>query len=354
MEGVSLRSLFAMSHEELNDLAIKLNMPGDDLSQLQIQIFCQKSGPLSPISPIPVQTPEKWTPTVVQPAVSSTGHNSIAGHNSRNSNTSGRYSTASGHNSTTSGRNSSTGHKSRNSNTSGHMSSSPGHMSNSPGHNSNSPVTPIYATPQRAHQLRSHQLGAQMQKLRKLELVFKTYKEVKLTSYGHSTDKGMSCMLDNKSSGSRAKVFRCRSMLSKKFQDMGPLPPCNYCLHWTLKKPGWSLNVDKSTLEHAPLCCSGQTVNQFQLTQDPEFVKHCTIEKYASGKAAADNALGGKRGRLDGSVQPYTARRARLSIQHFNDKDYNDDWHKMAAWGAEWERINPQSRFVVEKDEENG
>ena len=41
MEGVSLRSLFAMSHEELNDLAIKVNMPGDDLSQLQIQIFCQ-------------------------------------------------------------------------------------------------------------------------------------------------------------------------------------------------------------------------------------------------------------------------------------------------------------------------
>ena len=63
---------------------------------------------------------------------------------------------------------------------------------------------------------------------------------------------------------------------------------------------------------------------------------------------------GGKRARIAGSVTDHTARRARLSIQRFNNKDYNDDWHKMTAWGAEWERLNPQSRFVVQKDEENG
>ena len=41
---VSLTTLFAMTHEQLNELAIEMNMPGDDLSQLQIQIFCHKNG----------------------------------------------------------------------------------------------------------------------------------------------------------------------------------------------------------------------------------------------------------------------------------------------------------------------
>ena len=160
-------------------------------------------------------------------------------------------------------------------------------------------------------------------------------------------------MLDRVCSGTRTKIFRCRTVLSKKFEDLGDLPPCDYCLHWTLKKGEWQLHEDKSMLEHAPICCSGQRVTQFELTQDPEFVKNCSLEKHATGKAAAKQALGGKRGRMEGSVNEHTARRARLSVQHFNDKHYNDDWCKMAQWGRDWERLNQDSRFVFEKDYDN-
>ena len=291
----SAQTLFGMTHEELNDLAMKMNMPGDDLSQLQVQIYCQKIGPLSPISPIPVQqTPEKWTPIIGQPVVPNAGHNAIVGHNSSSS----WASPSAG----------------RDSSCSGHYSSPAGHNSSPAGHNP-SPVPQRYATP-----LRSHQLGVQRQKQKKLELVLKTYKEVKLTSYDHSSDMHKSCMLDNAKSGSRTKIFRCRSVLSKKFKDITP-PVCNYCLHWSKKQGSWQLNADKSTLKHAPLCCSQQRVTQFQLKHDAQFVKHVSIEKHVSGKAAAHHALGGKRGRLAGSVESYTARRARLSIQNFSNTD---------------------------------
>ena len=64
------------------------------------------------------------------------------------------------------------------------------------------------------------------------------------------------------------------------------------------KKTGWHLNEEKSTLEHVPFCLSGERVTTFQLAADPEFVKHCTIEKHSTGKGAAKHALGGKRARI--------------------------------------------------------
>ena len=82
--------------------------------------------------------------------------------------------------------------------------------------------------------LSAHPLGAQTQIKRRLQRVCQTYKEVKLASYNHSNDVSASCMLDSKKSGSRAKIFRCRTVLSRKFhtEDMVPIPVCKYLLHW--------------------------------------------------------------------------------------------------------------------------
>ena len=203
--------------------------------------------------------------------------------------------------------------------------------------------------------LSAHPLGAQTQIKRRLQRVCQTYKQVKLVSYNHSNDVSASCLVDSKKSGSRAKIFRCRTVLSRKFltEDMGPIPVCKYLLHWTKKKTGWHLNEEKSTLDHVPFCLSGERVTTFQLAADPEFVKHCSIEKHSTGKGAAKHALGGKRARIAGSVTDHTARRARLSIQRFNNKDYNDDWCKLAQWGRVWKRLNPRSLCIIKKDYDN-
>ena len=56
---------------------------------------------------------------------------------------------------------------------------------------------------------------------------------------------------------------------------------------------------------------------------------------------------------MDGSVKEYTARRARNTIKHFNDVDYEDDWSKLNEWGHKFMALNPQCMFDLEKDEEN-
>ena len=42
---VSLENLTSLSHEELEKLAVEINMPGEDLQQLEIQIYIFKHGP---------------------------------------------------------------------------------------------------------------------------------------------------------------------------------------------------------------------------------------------------------------------------------------------------------------------
>jgi len=311
--GISIKKLLAMTHEELNILATELNMPGDDLFQLQIQIYMQKSGPLSPITPITMRTPERIdgaqvaghnespvqpvyaTPfqahqraqqarqlaaqtakrkALISPILASTPETwtptdgaQVDGHNS---------SSSAGHNSSPvplgyttpvrahpvrahpvrahpvrahqlaaqMAKRKTLGLVFRRSPISPILARTPeswtppdgaqvaGHNSSSSGHNS-SPVPLVYATP-----IRAHQLGPQMQQIQTSGLVLGTYDEVKLMSYEHSNAMCKSCMLDNKNSGSRVKIYRCRTVLSKKLAKfMGPeMSVCNYCLYWTKKK----------------------------------------------------------------------------------------------------------------------
>ena len=71
-----------------------------------------------------------------------------------------------------------------------------------------------------------------------------------------------------------------------------------------------------------------------------------------ASKAAAESALC-SHGRLTGSVKDFTARRARNTIKHSNDVDYDDDWSKLNEWGQKFMQLNPQCIFDLEKDEEN-
>ena len=49
---VSLHNLTSLSHEELEELAVEINMPGEDLHQLEIQIYICKHGPTMPVGPL--------------------------------------------------------------------------------------------------------------------------------------------------------------------------------------------------------------------------------------------------------------------------------------------------------------
>ena len=74
----SLKTLFAYDHDELNKLVMEMNMEGEDLIQLQINIYMHKHGPLSPISPIPFQSEGKWTPNSLGV---NAGHKTSPDHN---------------------------------------------------------------------------------------------------------------------------------------------------------------------------------------------------------------------------------------------------------------------------------
>ena len=336
---VSLENLTSLSHEELEELAVEINMSGEDLQQLEIQIYIFKHGPTMPVGPfipIPIVTKVDASDTSgaqVQQVLEE--QDSVVGPNVNNVGTNVN-------------------------NVGSNVNNVGPNINNDVGPNivpmiPTSNVGPNESTMIPVSALSAHPLGAQTQIKRRLQRVCQTYKEVKLASYNHSNDVSASCMLDSKKSGSHAKIFRCRTVLSRKFhaEDMGPIPVCNYLLHWTKRKTGWHLNAEKSTLDHVPFCLSGERVTTFQLAADPEFVKHCTIEKHSTGKGAAKHALGGKRARIAGSVTDHTARRARLSIQRFNNKDYNDDWCKLAKWGRDWEHLNPRSRCIIKKDHDN-
>ena len=184
--------------------------------------------------------------------------------------------------------------------------------------------------------------------------VYDSWKKARVASLNHSTNLGCSAMSDNKKSGGRYKILRCRSVLSKKkATDEDDGPKCEYILVWSKDKKGdWKLNQDKSILRHISFCNSGQWVTQTELLHDEEFIRSQRLGKLSTGKAAAQLALSSN-GRLAGSVKPRTARRARNTIKHFNDVDYDDDWSKLNEWGHKFMDLNPQCIFHLEKDEEN-
>ena len=184
--------------------------------------------------------------------------------------------------------------------------------------------------------------------------VYDTWPKARLASLNHSTSLGHSAMSDNAKSGSKRKILRCRTVLSKKkASDEDDGPKCPYMLLWTKNRKGdWKLKLDKSILKHMPFCSSGQSVTQFELLGDPQFIRSQQLGKLSTGKAAAKLALG-YNGRMSGSVKDFTARRARNTIKHFNDKDYDDDWSKLNEWGQQFMALNPQSLFHLQKDEEN-
>ena len=184
--------------------------------------------------------------------------------------------------------------------------------------------------------------------------VYDHWKWARVASLNHSTKQGCSIMSDNNKSGGKYKVLGCRSVLSKKkLRDEDDGPKCPYILYWSRdKKSEWKLNQDKSVLRHMPFCCSGQTVTRAELLHDEEFIRTQRLAKSSTGKAAAKSALS-SHGRLAGSVKDFTARRARNTIKHFNDVDYEDDWSKLNEWGQKFMELNPQCMFDLEKDEEN-
>ena len=187
---------------------------------------------------------------------------------------------------------------------------------------------------------------------------------VRLESLRHSTALGSSAMRDNKKSGTRKIVFRCKSMLSKRLRkDMtpqnaeGPAYKCDHCLTWSFRKKrgGFILNRAESVLEHAPHCVAGQHVSRAELLHDVNFVKHTLNETQTTGKQAAKTALG-RGGRLDGSVSSRTAKRASNDVKRYHDKDYDEDWSKIRPWGEEYERLNStpaKSRFDMQTDDQN-
>ena len=178
------------------------------------------------------------------------------------------------------------------------------------------------------------------------------WKDALLASYRYSTAAGFSAGVDKRKSGSSYKTIRCRAMVSKRQRgrdDEGP-DECPHVLVWSKKKRlgnKWVLNEKKSHFKHVPFCSSQQEVKKLELTQDPIFVKGVTIDNKCTGKKAARQALGGETGRLDGSIDIRTARRARNDILRHTDKDYEADWCKLSGWKREYERKNSESRCVI-------
>ena len=197
-----------------------------------------------------------------------------------------------------------------------------------------------------------------------LQNCYATKKEVKLASLQHSCSQGCSCMIDVKKSGSKAKIYRCRSVLSKRLKkkrededededEDDPRPACQYRLHWALKKGEWVLMTKKSHLKHMPFCTSGQHVTRFELVNDASFVKHCNVTKNVTGKGGAEEALGGSTGRVAGSVKTHTAKRAVNDIKHFWIHDYDHDWNKLHGWGRDYQKKTPRGKFHIKTDDEN-
>jgi hypothetical protein len=189
-----------------------------------------------------------------------------------------------------------------------------------------------------------------------LKNVYPTWDQAKLATLTFSTSRGCSVIQDRKKSGSRRKVYRCRSVVSKrKRKDLeegaSTGTSCPHVIQWSKKKGSWHLDMVGSHLAHAPFCWSEQCVTQFELTHCPVFIKHAMIERNTSGRKAILNALG-HMGRIDGCVKYHTARRAQNNAKRWHLKDYDDDWCKLQGWGAQYMRSNPESRFDIRNDPE--
>ena len=179
-----------------------------------------------------------------------------------------------------------------------------------------------------------------------LKNVYPTWAQAKLATLTFSTSRGCSVIQDRKKSGSRRKVYRCRTVVSKrKRKDLeegaSTGTSCPHVIQWSKKKGSWHLDMEGTHLAHAPFCWSEQSVTQFELTNCPVFIKHAMIEKNTSGKKAILNALG-HMGRIDGCVKYHTARRAQNNAKRWHLKDYDDDWCKLLGWGAHYMRQNPR------------
>ena len=192
-----------------------------------------------------------------------------------------------------------------------------------------------------------------------LKTVHDTWTEAKLASYAFSTRCGCRALVDTKVSGGKRKILRCETVLTKKNkahhdgeEQEDEQIPCAHTLYWKKNKSTagrWVLDESKSHLGHAPFCNSEQKATRFELLNDPSFVKHVRNKKDAvTGQTAAKQAIGGEAGLMDGSVKSRTARRAANDVLKFHDKDYKEDWSKLAEWKREYERKNPQSRCVFQ------
>ena len=190
-----------------------------------------------------------------------------------------------------------------------------------------------------------------------LKQIHHTWAQARLASYEYSTRCGCKALLDNKNCGGKRKIILCSSVLSKKSkgpgysEDEDEKIPCPHKLYWKKNKGSgeqWVLDTAKSHLGHAPFCNSVQKATRMELVNDEKFINHVHTTKKVTGASAANSSLGGTSGRMDGSVTSRTARRAANDVMKYHDKDYKEDWSKLAGWKREYESKNPQSRCVFQ------
>ena len=179
-------------------------------------------------------------------------------------------------------------------------------------------------------------------------------KQVRVASLRHSTQQGHSAMRDNKSGGKRI-MYRCSSVVSKKVKtamvpdELHESQKCKYCLMWRRPNTGsmYELDKDASVMQHSPMCPAPQKVTRDELIHDSKFVHHSLSHANVTGKNAQENATS-HGGRMDGSVNERTAKRASNDVKRYHDKDYDEDWSKLRQWGREYEQKNHNSRFRLQ------
>ena len=194
--------------------------------------------------------------------------------------------------------------------------------------------------------------SAATNKTMKLQTEYPTWLAAKLDSYRFSTAAGCKAQVDRAKSCGRRKVIRCSTVLSKKRKAPDEVPrDCPHVLIWHKRKRAgnvWVLNKEKSHPGHTPFCNSVQRATRLELMHDKDVIKHVKTEKKCTGPSIAKQALGGSSGRMDGSVDPVTARRAKNDIMRYHDKDYDQDWSKLEGWKSEYEAKNKDSRCVFQ------
>ena len=174
-----------------------------------------------------------------------------------------------------------------------------------------------------------------------LKTRYATWPEAKLASYQFSTASGNCALLDRAKSSGRRKVIRCSSQVTRKRKNPDEEPRfCPHVLVWNKRQKdggAWVLNEKTSVFSHTPMCSSQQNVTRMELVFDNEFVRHVRAAPRSTGTSEIKEALGGAAGRLDGSINNRTARRAKNDVMKFHDKDYDDDWSKLEGWKREYE-----------------